>query len=442
MQPTFNIPEVSTLRFLRNTRQILKNPLPFHQVNFKRLGDTFRLHPGIGKPLLFTRNPELAQYVLQKNQKNYYKSEIQTVDLAKYVGYGLLTTNGERWKKQRKLIQPAFHKQQLVQLLEAVQNAIVTELAKITTDKPIDIFPVMNDLAFQTVVKALFSGAANEEDVAQLQYITETAQKMLIKELRQPYLHWWFRLSGKTKRNIAFTHSSRDILRRIVDERRKQPEKTADLLDMLMEATYEDGTHMSEEQLIDEILILFIAGHETTSNTLTFFCELLARNPEVQEKLLEEVSGNDTSESLMQRIQQSTYANAVINEVMRLYPPVYFIDRVSLEDDVYNGMHIPKNTSILMSVYEIHRHVDYWEEPYQFKPERFLEEPNKSQTAYYPFGAGPRKCIGNNFAMFEMILAVTELIKRYRIEPADSPIEIVPLITLKPKNAILQFKPR
>lgn len=439
MAKQVEIPDVSALRFLRNARQILKNPLPFHQANFTRLGDTFRLHSGIGKPLLFTRNPELAQYVLQKNQKNYLKSEIQTRDLAKYIGYGLLTINGEPWRKQRKLIQPAFHKQQLIQLLDEVQKAIVGELQKITTEEAVNIYPIMNDLTFQTVVKALFSGAAGEADVARLQYVTETAQKMLIAELRQPYLNWWFELTGKTERNVAFSRSSADILKRIVDERRKEPVKKGDLLDMLMEATYEDGTTMSEEQLIDEILVLFLAGHETTANALTFCCELLARNGQVQEKLYAEVKQTSGMEDLMERIQKSPYAHAVINEVMRLYPPVYFIDRVSMENDVYNGVTIPKNTSILMSVYEIHRHTDYWEQPLAFMPERFLEDTNRNSIAYYPFGAGPRKCIGNNFAIFEMVLAVSELLKRFSIEPTSAPIEIEPLISLKPKNAILQF---
>ncbi|WP_281766438.1 cytochrome P450 [Neptunitalea lumnitzerae] len=435
------IPTVSTFRFLRNAAQILKNPLPFHQANFKRLGDTFRLKIGNKTSLLFSRDAGLTRYVLQKNQKNFYKSSIQTDDLAKYVGYGLLTTNGEHWRKQRKLIQPAFHKKHLVRLLETVQKAIVAEIDKITVENPIDIFPILNDLAFQTVVKALFSGAANSDDINNLQEITETAQKMLVSELRQPYKAWWFKLTGKIERNVAYAHQARTILKQIVAERRDEGKRYGDLLDMLLEATYEDGGVMEEEQLIDEILILFIAGHETTSNALTFFCELMARNQGVQEKLAKEVQEN-ASLDLMSSIQQGTYANAVINEVMRLYPPVYFIDRVCLEDDVYNDIRIPAGANILMSVYEIHRSAAFWEDPLMFKPERFEDATVLSNGAYYPFGAGPRKCIGNNFAMFEMVLAVTELLKRFKIEAKGTPIEILPLITLKPKNAILHFKTR
>src|SRR5690606_11100964 len=270
------IPSVSAFRFLIHSTQILKNPLPFHHKNFETKGDTFRLKLGFGNSVIFSRDAGFAQYALQKNQKNYTKSPIQTKDLSKYVGFGLLTSEGELWQKQRKLIQPAFHKKQLINLLETVQDAIKTELSKIEAGKPIDVFPIFNDLAFQTVVKSLFSSAVNQKEINKLQHITESAQKMLVKELRQPHLGWWFRLSGKIKKHISETEEARNILKNLVNERKKSAKREDDLLDMLLNARYEDGSCMEMEQLIDEILILFVAGHETTSNALTFTCELLA----------------------------------------------------------------------------------------------------------------------------------------------------------------------
>ncbi|MFI2742044.1 cytochrome P450 [Zhouia sp. PK063] len=437
------IPTVSTFRFLRHARQILKNPLPFHHANFERLGDTFNLKISPKQSLLFSRNPEFATYVLQKNQKNFNKSKIQTEDLAKYIGRGLLTSEGDLWKTQRKLIQPAFHKKQLANLLDEVQIAIHKEIGTINTEKAIDIFSIMNDLAFQTVVKALFSGAASENDIAELQNVTETAQKMLISELRQPYKQFWYSLTGKIKKNVAYTRQSRTILKQIVNDRKTSGERKNDLLDMLLDARYDDGTSMEEEQLLDEILILFTAGHETTSNALTFTCELLARHQEVQELLIKEIDDLASQDlDLMQLVQQSTYVNAVINEVMRLYPPAYFIDRLSIEESEFDGMRIPAKSNILFSVLEIHHHQHYWENPEVFQPERFLDQKSQNFTAYFPFGAGPRKCIGNNFAMFEMILAIHTLFKNFRIEEKSTPIEILPLITLKPKNAILKFTSR
>lgn len=437
------IPEVSFLKFVKHSLAILKNPLPFHRSNFNLLGDFFRLKVGMGNSVVFCRDAGLLSYVLQKNQKKYIKSKIQTEDLAKYIGKGLLTSEGQKWQKQRKLIQPAFHKSQLVQLLCIIKDAIDLELNRIDINRSIDVFPIFNDLAFQTVVKSLFNSGVSVEDIAKLQHVTEVTQEMLVKELRQPYLGWWFKLSGEIKKHIQLTDESRDILRKLVRERKEDGKKYNDLLDMLLDARYEDGEAMEEGQLLDEILILFAAGHETTSNALTFTCELLARNPESQEKILKEVIAiKEESSDLMYWIKNAKYTRLVIEEAMRLFPPAYFIDRVNIEEDEYDGMCFPKGTNLLFSVYEIHRHPDFWKEPDEFKPERFLEETTKFSKNYYPFGAGQRMCIGNNFAMYEMILVIMSLVERFKIVEKQTSIQIKPLITLKPYKAILEFKDR
>ena len=435
-----SIPQVSFYKFLNHANAILKNPLPFHAENFKKLGDIFRLNIGLGKSVLFCRDPGLLQYALQKNQKNYSKSYIQTKDLAKYVGKGLLTSEGEHWQRQRKLIQPAFHKSQLVLLLDTMQQTISTELKNIRTGEPADVFPVFNDLAFQTVVKSIFNIAISDSDIASLQHTTEATQKMLVQELRQPFLVWWFNLSGKTKKHLDLTQKSRTILRGLVEERKHSKKNHNDLLDMLLNAKYDDGTSMEENQLVDEILILFAAGHETTSNALTFICELLARNPQAQSKILDEVHRiKSESTDILHWIKNAAYTKLVVEESMRLYPPAYFIDRVNIKEDTYNGITLPKGSTLLFSVYEIHRHPDYWDNPEAFIPERFLDENTKFSKNYFPFGAGPRMCIGNNFAMYEMILAITTVVERFEIIEKKSAIQIKPLITLKPQNAILEF---
>ena len=443
MKTKKNIPTVPLKSFIRHALGILKNPLPFHHTNFSKQGDVFRLKIGLTNSVVFARDAAFAEYVLQKNQKNYKKSKIQTVDLVKYIGRGLLTSEGELWKKQRKLIQPAFHKKQLEHLLESIKSAILTEFEKITDHKTIDVFPILNDLAFQTVVKSLFSSAANQEDISRLQFITEAAQKMLVKELRQPYLGWWFKWGGEIDKHLKLTGEARRILKRIVNERRLSKIKENDLLDMLLDAKYDDGSSMEEEQLIDEILILFTAGHETTSNALTFITQLMALHPEWQEEIYKERKELlEQSTDLMDLVTKSKICQQVIEEAMRLYPPVYFIDRVNIEPDSFNGLDFGAGTNLLFSVYEIHRHPELWEQPNAFLPERFHEGSRKFSSQYFPFGAGPRKCIGNNFAMFEMIIAVSELVSVYKIHPNFETIEITPLITLKPKNAFLTFEKR
>ena len=443
MYSTKDIPTVPLNKFLKHSLEILKNPLPFHRQNFNEKGDIFRLKVGFHTEVFFTRDTAFAQYVLQKNQKNYVKSKIQTEDLVKYVGEGLLTSEGEKWKRQRKMMQPAFHKKQLENLLGGMQDTIVSEFNTIESGKGIDLFPILNDLAFQTVVKSLFTKAAKENDMQRLQFITEANQKMLVKELRQPYLGWWFKSSGILNKHLNFSKEARIILKGIVDERKTSGQHFGDLLDMLLETKYDDGNGMSEEQLIDEILIIFTAGHETTSNALTFTFQLLAKHPEWQDQIFKEwqtLGGNDTD--LMTRVATSKVCQQVIEESMRLYPPAYFIDRVNIADDEFNGMHFKAGSNLLFSVYEMHRHPDLWEQPETFLPERFDEGGRKFSAQYFPFGAGPRKCIGNNFAMFEMIIAVSELISKYKIHAEFDTIEITPLITLKPKNAFLRFEER
>ena len=442
MAESSKIPEVSFLRFLRHSANIVKNPLPFHLQNFQKHGDTFRLKIGINDSVIFSRDPKLAQYALQKNQRNFHKSTIQTEDLSKYVGKGLLTAEGDHWKRQRKLIQPAFHKKNIEQLLSTIQNAIDHSLKRMETGKSFDVFPIFNDLAFEVVVKSLFSNAANKEQIDRLQFITEEAQKMLVRELRQPYKGWWFELSGQIKRNVDLTDESRDILHSLVQQRKNSGKKYGDLLDMLLEARYDDGNFMDEDHLIDEILILFVAGHETTSNALSFMTQLLAHHQDWQDKLRAEAAGVDEFRpDLMKVISSASIAGQIIEESLRLYPPAYFIDRVNIEKDHFGQYEFEPGSNLLFSVYEMHRHPDYWERPEEFDPSRFEDQAGlkKYSSFYFPFGAGPRKCIGNNFAMYEMILVLLSLVRKYKIEPVKEEIEIKPLITLKPQNACVRF---
>jgi cytochrome P450 len=436
-------PIVPLTSFIKHSLEILKNPLPFHRKNFENLGDTFQLNVGFKTHIFFSRDAKLLEYVLQKNQKNYTKSKIQTEEVAKYLGKGLLTAEGEHWKKQRKLIQPAFHKQKIKGLLTTIQEQIRDNYSQLKTNTKFDVFPIFNDLAFQVVAKALFSSTSEKKDIAQLQHITEDSQRMLVKELRQPYLGWWFSLSGKIQEYKNLTEDARQILKKIVEQRKKSNTRFNDLLDLLLDSKYEDGTSMEEKQLMDEILILFVAGHETTSNSLTFTSQLLAEHPEWQERIFKEaITLNENTNDLMEIVAQSKICQQVIEESMRLYPPAYFIDRLNYKTDEYNGIKIKPQSDLLFSIYEIHRHPKLWENPEEFQPERFENGGRQYSSQYFPFGAGPRKCIGNNFAMFEMIIAVREMVLNYKIKPQFATIGITPLITLKPNNAYLELENR
>jgi hypothetical protein len=319
-------------------------------------------------------------------------------------------------------------------------EAIDKELERIEVDTPIDIFPIFNDLAFKVVVKSLFSDAINAEEISRLQYITEETQKMLVKELRQPYKKWWFILSGELKRNLNLSQEARDLLIKIIKRRQNSNSESKDLLDTLMALTYEDGSKMDQDQLIDEILILVIAGHETTSNALSFTVQLIGQKEHVQEKLASEIDHLD-NHSFFDILKEGKYTEHVIEESMRLFPPVYFIDRQNIERDTFKGFDIPQGTTLLFSVHQIHKNAINWENPTEFNPERF-ENSRSVSNFYFPFGAGPRKCIGNNFAMYEISLTIHRLLKSYKIEQVNEEIEIQPLISLKPKNAVVKFSRR
>lgn len=438
------LPVVSNYLVFKNRKDILKNPIPFHHNNFKRLGDIFEVKIGFNKRIVFTRHAEFIKQILQKNHKSYQKSNLQTVDLAKYIGHGLLTANGDHWRTHRRMVQPAFHKKKLEGLLDIMQSAIRDELKEIRPNETQDVYPLMGDLAFQVVAKSLFSRNDIQQEMSELKEITETNQRMLIKEMRQPYLNWWYKLSGKIAHHLKLSERARTVLKSIITQRIEEPSDKNDLLDMLLKATYEDGTTMPMNQLIDEVLILFTAGHETTANVLSFTVHLLATNTKAQEKAYNEVASLDMEHgAALEQVRELTYIKQCIEEGMRLYPPAYYIDRECIAEDEIDGYTIPKNTMLLLAIYELHRDVRFWETPDAFIPERFDPEHKKDFSDYYfPFGAGPRMCVGNNFAMYEMVLTIAELLKKYELKSTSKTVDVTPLISLRPASVPIYFKER
>ncbi|GAA3601815.1 cytochrome P450 [Flavivirga amylovorans] len=428
-------------KFLIKSSTIAKNPIPFHNKWFNEVGDTFAIKSPFYGHIVLTRDAVVTKHMLQKNHKVYYKSKIQTTYLSKYVGYGLLTSSGDYWLKQRRLIQPAFHKEKIQNLVEIIDKAINEQVKNINAGGFVELYPIMNELAFEVVAKSLFNFSAEKETLKRLQFIIEKLQLFIVKELRMPYKKLWYTVSGEIRYHMKLVKESRNIINTIIDQRRESKEAHDDLLDMLLSANYEDGTSMTNEQLIDEILILFVAGHETTANALTFTLKLLAQNKEALTKVETEVEETNVKNLMpLQEISQLNYTKCCIEESLRLYPPAWITDRVNIEDDKIDDYVLKKGTIIGASIYELHRNKNYWDSPEVFKPSRFFEENKKEIMPYYmPFGAGPRLCIGNNFAMYEMILAVNTILKKFDISTDNDTIKVNPLITLKPVDVKLKF---
>jgi cytochrome P450 len=442
----YNYPnKLSILRFFLDAEGVRKNPIPFHKRYFDKFGDSFSLKIGISKYIILSRDNEIAQHILQKNQKNYHKSKFQSVYLSKYLGHGLLTVDGDFWLKQRRLIQPAFHKQKMNQLVENMDQTIVSELDCLVDEESVDLFPVMSQLAFNVVAKSLFELSISEEKLNRIKFIIEEVQNFLIKEIRLPHKAWWFSVTGQVKKHLELAQENNLIIKEIIEERTTSKKEVNDLLNMLLETRYEDtGEGMSIQQLIDEIKILFIAGHETTANALTFTLYLLGKHPEIQEKVFQEIIEIESSTNdLVEQLQKMTYLNAVLNESMRLYPPAWITDRQNVEDDTLGQFYIKKGTLIGVSFYELHRNPKYWKNPNDFIPERFLgEEKKQSMQYFYPFGAGPRMCIGAGFAIYEMCLTLSQIVKKYVIKSTKTEIQFNPLITLKPVGVEVLFSKR
>jgi cytochrome P450 len=419
---------------------LARNPVRGFSYYQRRFGDTFTMRVGGARKTIVTSDPGWIQHVLQKNHRNYEKSAIQTDQLAQFIGRGLLTNTGEDWLRQRRLIQPGFHRDRLAsvtQLMWDELQAITGELATDIRRRPeIDMYPRMLATTFRIIARTLFSDNLSDERLALLSENITRLQQYIVYAIRLPFLRPLLRASGLTGRMIERREASFRVLEEIIAERRAGTTRE-DLLQMLLDTRYEDtGEPMDPRRLLEEVAILFVAGHETSANALAWALYTLARHPEVQDRLrteLDAVLGDRTPD--MQNVRELPYLTQVINETMRCYPPAWITDRVALADDHYAGFDIPQGIVVAPFIYGVHHHPAYWSDPERFDPERFAPgRPLPHPYAFMPFGGGPRLCIGNNFAMLEMQLALIALLRRFHFRPvAGREAHPFPLVTLRPK---------
>jgi len=436
-------PTVPRWKSLLKAFRFAHTPIPILMEYQKQYGKTYWAYLGGVKKALVSSDPNLIRQVLQSKHRKYTKSEIQTELLAKYLGYGLLTSKGAYWLKQRRLIQPGFHKEKLNNLSTILLAACKKELGQLahltSSRKKIDLYPVMLKMAFGMVANSLFSVKLDKEALDIIERSISEIQRFIIKQIRKPYLKPWYWITGQTNKHLNLASELKNILLKVIRERKSSRQRHDDLLDMLIYAVYEDTKEgMTEEQILWETIILFIAGHETTANALSWIFYLLAKHPKVSENILAEaddILGDDLPNA--QNLRNFIYLNQVINEGMRMYPPAWLTDRVAIQEDNYQGFNIKKGTLVIPFFYGAHHDSSLWAKPEQFDPNRFKE---KKQEAYFPFGAGPRMCIGNNFAIMEMQIAILELLKKFKVELVKGHcVDIEALITLRPKNGILLY---
>lgn len=432
-------PLIPRSKSLKKTFSFVHNPIPVMDQYISEYGDSFYLYMGGVKKCLVTSNPKIIRHVLQKNHKNYKKSELQTKLLAQYIGNGLLTSEGEYWFRQRRLIQPGFHKNRIKNLVTLIQDVVDAQLDELAESRGqvLDVYPKMMEIAFRIIGNAMFSNAATDEELETIETAILKVQQFIINRVRQPFMQPWYWLKGDMKKYKNLSQDIEEVILKVVRNRQKLTEQPDDLLGMLINTRYEDtGESMSEQQLLWESNILFVAGHETSANSLSWMLYLLAKHKDVAEKLKKEIADHLGDAALsFEVLMKMPYLNAVILETMRLYPPAWISDRVAKADDEIDGHKIPAGTMVLALLYHSHHREEDWIEPEKFNPDRFLNVKNPS--AYFPFGAGPRMCIGNNFAMLEMQIFLVQFMKKFKVNlDAQTDGAYKALITLKPKNGI------
>jgi len=417
---------------------IRRNPTAVFMDAARRFGDVAYLKIGPRRGYLLT-NPADVRHVLQDNAANYRKSPLYD-KLRQSLGNGLLTSEGAFWLRQRRIAQPAFHRQRIAALAGTMAGAVremaVDWAAIASAGQPVDIGDEMMRLTRTVVLRTLLG-----TDLGPFTTGIDRAWKVMNQHIGDSFWSLGVTDGWPTPRNRRF-QAARAVLRGAVEyairQRRAQPSGGDDLLSMLMDARDEDtGESMTDEQLRVEVTTFLLAGQETTSLALTWTFYLLSQHPAIRERLEAELDGAlGGREPAYEDLPNLPFTRRVIDEAMRLYPPAWGFSRQALGDDELGGYRLPRGWLAFLMPYVLHRHPTYWPDPDRFDPDRFLPErsADRPKFAYLPFGAGPRQCIGNQFALLEAHLSVATLAQTYRLHLVPGhPVEPWPLITLRPR---------
>jgi cytochrome P450 len=401
---------------------------------FERLGDAFVVRsPGIGRNLLVLSHPDHVRRVLVDNHANYRKG-VGIDRVAILLGNGIMTSEGETWRTQRKMIQPAFHRRVVAGYVERMQAANARLAAKwekaARSAMPVNVTQDMSEVTLEIILRALFG---------------DDLDRLTTGRPDNPFAI----LTEQTGRDLLFASRFRSLSSLIFEEverRRRERHVANDLVSMLLNANDRtNGEPMSDRQLLDEILTLIIAGHETTASALNWFWWLLAQHPDAEERLVAELAANAGAGIDVpghEDLPRFPYTLQALSETLRLYPPGWLLTRRAIDADTIAGIDVAPGTDILLSPYLIQRHPRYWPAPDRFDPDRFAPESvaQRNRFTYIPFGLGPRACIGEHFALVEMQVHVVMLARRFRLVPVpDQRVEPEPQVNLRTRHPVFMF---
>jgi cytochrome P450 len=379
--------------------------------------------------------------LLHDNHRNYSKDVATFGTLRLILGNGLFTSDGDFWRRQRRLAQPAFHQRRVTAFGDLMTDATLAMLERwrpsVAQRQPLDVATEFMHLTLEVATRALFS-ASVERDVDAIGRAITTLLNEVTFRFTFPFYPPLKVPTPRNRRFLAAQATLDGVIYGIIAERRRQPGEHDDLLALLMEARDEKtGEGMSDRQLRDEVITLFVAGHETTANALSWSSYLLSTHVAVARKMRAEVD-----EALQGRIPTAAdlpnlpYTRMVIDETLRLYPPAWITNRRAIEDDTICGYRIPADAIVSISPYVTHRDPTLWQNPEGFDPDRFAPERSSGRPhfAYFPFGGGPHQCIGKGFALLEATLVLALLTQQYELHLVPGRrVETVAMATLRPR---------
>ena len=387
--------------------------------------------------VFFISHPDSIEQVLVTDNRKFIKGRILRKNKQLF-GNGLLTSEGDFWLRQRRLAQPAFHRGRVASYADTMVRYASRIASEWRNGDERDIHAEMMRLTLSIVAKTLFDADVDRE-AKRVGHALEAIMQLNSDFRKLILTPTWLPTPRKIRATIATAKLNR-IVYRFIEERRASGVDNGDLLSMLLAARDDDGSRMTDRQLRDESITIFLAGHETTANALSWTWMLLAQNPNVESKLHEEldrVLGG--REPTVEDLPNLRYTGQVITESMRLYPPAWGMARVAIDDTEIAGYPIPKGCGVSLAQWVVHRDPRWFDAPLEFRPERWEGDLMKRlpRFAYFPFGGGPRQCIGNNFAVMEASLLLATLAQQFRISLTPGR-EIIPAasITLRPKTGI------
>lgn len=426
------------LPLLGNLPEFSRDVLRYYSEWSQQYGDIVALRLG-SWPAMLLNHPNHVEHVLVENARNFIKFPFFFRHVGAVFGQGLLTSEGEFWHRQRRLVAPAFAPQRLAAYGEATLRYTEAMLKTWQADNVRDVHADMMALSLRIAAKSLFD-AEVDEDVAEIGQAFDAITKEIAVRIRRP-----FRIPDAvpTPGNIRYVRGVRRIDRLvagIIQKRRQDGADRGDLLSTLMLARDENGQPMTEQQLRDEVVTLLIAGHETTALALSWAWYLLSQHRDAESKLAAELR-NVVGEraTTMSDLPHLAFTRQVVTEAMRLYPPAWGFGREALVDCEIDGYAVPAGTTLIISPWVLHRDPRYFECPAQFRPERWSEEFARQlpRSVYIPFGGGPRICLGNRFAMMEAVLILATVAQRFRLQwQGERPIVPLPSITLRPQGGV------